>query len=148
MDVEANVATFVLIHGGNPGLGTDAGKYGNRNGGKKMRPLAQALAGYGHEVYRPSLTGYGSRAHLASPDLSMLTLSRDIAGLIEAEDLQRVILLGYSFGGLPVCGAASLVAERLAHLVFFDALVCEDGETVAQLAPDYELVFRKIHLRQ
>jgi pimeloyl-ACP methyl ester carboxylesterase len=133
------VATFVLVHGGYPRGDTINGTlrdYGANNGGHVFKRLDRSLSAYGHIVYRPTLTGFGSRIHHAGPDLTFDTLFRDVSGLIEAENLHKVVLLGFSFGGFVVSGAANLVTDRIAQLVYFDAFVPDDGETMADVAPE------------
>ena len=128
------MTTFVLVHGGYPRQTTAA--YGTQNGGHVFKRLDRSLSAHGHVVYRPTLTGFGSRIHHAGPDLSFETLFKDVAGLIESENLCRVILLGFSFGGFVVSGAASLVPKRIAQLVYFDAFVPDDGDTMAEVTPE------------
>ena len=126
------MAVFVLVHGGYPqdqdvDPDSEDNVYGSTNGGHVFRRVDRALTAMGHTVYRPTLSGYGSRIHLAGPQLALNTLVRDITGLIEYEDLYRVILLGFSFGGLVVSGVASRMPDRIHRLVYFDAFVPEDG---------------------
>ena len=45
--------------------------------------------------------------------------------------LSDIVLLGYSYGGMVVTGALEHIAERVAHLVYLDAFVPDDGHTVA-----------------
>jgi pimeloyl-ACP methyl ester carboxylesterase len=114
------MATYVLVHGG-------------WHGGwcwKKVTPLLRAA---GHEVYTPTLTGMGERVHLAGPAVSLETNIRDIEQLLFYEDLHDVILVGHSYAGMVISGVAERVAERLAHLVYFDAFVPYDGESTSEL---------------
>ncbi len=53
---------------------------------KKMRPL---MRGRGHELFTPTYTGIGERAHLAHPDIDLDTHIADILGVLECEDLHR-----------------------------------------------------------
>jgi pimeloyl-ACP methyl ester carboxylesterase len=109
------MATFVLIHGA-------------WHGGWCWKSVAPALRRAGHEVYAPSLTGLGERKHLASPDIDLDTHIQDVVGLLEMEDLADVILLGHSYGGMVVTGAADRMLERISHLVYLDAFVPESGK--------------------
>jgi pimeloyl-ACP methyl ester carboxylesterase len=109
------VATFVLVHGA-------------WHGGwcwKKVSPLLRAA---GHEVYTPTLTGLGERAHLASPEIGLSTHIQDVVNVLEYEDLREVVLVGHSYGGMVIAGVADRAAARVAHLVYFDAVVPRDGE--------------------
>jgi pimeloyl-ACP methyl ester carboxylesterase len=52
----------------------------------------------------------------------------EVAGVIEFNDLHDVVLVGHSYGGMPITGAAARVPERVAKLVFLDAVVPHSGE--------------------
>src|SRR6201992_4141838 len=111
------MAVFVLVHGA----------WGGAHGFRKVRgPLRKA----GHEVYTPSLTGIGERAHLTSPQVNLTTHVTDVANVILYEDLSEIVLLGYSYGGMVVTGALEHVADRVAHLVYLDAFLPGDGDSL------------------
>jgi pimeloyl-ACP methyl ester carboxylesterase len=110
------MATFVLVHGG-------------WSGAHGFRHVRRRLAGAGHEVFTPSLTGIGERVHLASPMVNLTTHVRDVVNQMLYEDLTGVVLLGFSYGGFVVTGALAHVADRVRHLVYLDAFVPDDGET-------------------
>jgi pimeloyl-ACP methyl ester carboxylesterase len=112
------VAVFVLVHGA----------WGGAHGFRKVRgPLRAA----GHEVFTPSLTGIGERAHLTSPQVCLTTHIADVVNTVWYEDLSDIVLLGFSYGGFVVTGALEHIAERVRHLVYLDAFVPGDGDTVA-----------------
>lgn len=99
---------------------------------KKMRPL---MRGAGHELWTPTHTGLGERAHLANPAIDLETHIRDILGVIETEDLRDLVLIGHSYGGMVATGVADRARERIARLVYLDAFVPRDGESVFDLVP-------------
>jgi pimeloyl-ACP methyl ester carboxylesterase len=99
---------------------------------KKMRPL---LRGAGHELWTPTYTGVGERAHLANPSVDLETHIRDILAVIEIEDLDDLILIGHSYGGMVATGVADRVGDRIAKLVYLDAFAPRDGERVFGLLP-------------
>ena len=115
------MTTFVLVHG------AWGGSYGFRT---VRGPLREA----GHEVFTPSLTGIGERAHLASPQVNLTTHVTDVVNTILYEDLENIVLLGYSYGGMVVTGALEHVADRVAHLVYLDAFKPANGESLDDLA--------------
>lgn len=83
------------------------------------------------------MTGLGDRAHLISSAVSLETYIADIEAVIETEELTDVILVGHSFGGVPITGVADRMPERLRHLVYLDAVVIGDGECAFdQMPPD------------
>lgn len=115
------MATFVLVHGA-------------WGGGWSWRPTVGALLrDAGHEVFTPTLTGLGDRKHLANPDVDLETHIRDIVSLIEVEDLRDVVLMGHSYGGMVITGVADRIHERLSALVYVDAMVPADGQSLADL---------------
>lgn len=90
--------------------------------------MAPALRRAGHEVYAPSLTGLGERKHLARPDINLEVHIEDVVSLLEVEDLEDVVLVGHSYGGMVVTGAADRASERIRHLVYLDAFVPQTGK--------------------
>jgi hypothetical protein len=118
------MATFVLVHGG-------------WQGGWSWRLLARLLRAAGHEVFAPTLTGLGERSHLAGMAINLDTHIADVAGTILWEDLSDIVLVGHSYGGMVITGVADQLAERIARLVYLDALVPEDGSTLFTLRPEY-----------
>lgn len=110
------MATFVLVHGAFVG-------------GFYWRHVRARLQAAGHTVYTPTLTGAGERAHLLSPSVSLSTHITDIVSVLTYEDLQQVILVGHSYGGMVITGVAEQVPERIAQLVYLDAAAPVDGQT-------------------
>jgi len=99
---------------------------------KKMRSL---LRERGHELYTPTYTGLGERAHLASPEVGLDTHIRDVCGVLTMENLHEVVLIGHSYGGMVATGVADREPERIKHLVYLDAFVPRDGQSVGDLQP-------------
>jgi pimeloyl-ACP methyl ester carboxylesterase len=99
---------------------------------KKMRPLMRAR---GHEIFTPSYTGLGERAHLASPAVGLDTHVADMLGVLEYEDLREIILLGHSYGGMVATAVADRAAARIVRLVYLDAFVPRDGQSLFDLQP-------------
>jgi pimeloyl-ACP methyl ester carboxylesterase len=115
------MAIFVLVHGA----------WGGAHGFRKVRgPLRAA----GHEVFTPSLTGIGERVHLASPQVCLTTHITDVVNTIWYEDLDGIVLLGYSYGGMVVTGALEHIGDRVRHLVYLDAFVPGDGQSLNSIA--------------
>lgn len=114
------MATYVLVHGA----------WGGAHGFKLVRPL---LSEHGHEVFTPSLTGIGERSHLASPQVTLSTHIQDVVNVVWYEDLTDIVLLGFSYGGMVVTGAVPYLADRVRHVVYLDAFVPDDGQSLRDL---------------
>lgn len=114
------MTTFVLVHGAWSG----AFSY------RKVRPL---LIERGHEVFTPTLTGLGDRSHLANPQVNLTTHVQDVVNTVLYEDLSEIVLVGHSYGGMVITGAIEHVADRVRHLVYIDAFLPNDGESLFTL---------------
>lgn len=118
--------------------------HGAWHGGWGWRRLTPLLRRAGHEVYTPTLTGLGERAHLAGPGIDLDTHIRDVLGVLEAEELESVMLLGHSYGGMVITGAADRVPQRIARLVYLDAFVPQNGKSLMDyVVPERATRFRE-----
>lgn len=108
------MATFVLV----PGAWL---------GGWVWEPTAGRLRERGHDVHPVTLTGLGERAHLAAPDVDLETHVADVVDLVRDGDLHDVVLLGHSYAGIVVTGAADRIPERLAKVVYLESGPVPDG---------------------
>lgn len=97
--------------------------------------LAPLLRKAGHDVYTPSLTGIGERAHLASASIDLSVHIADVLGVLQYERLKEVVLVGHSYGGMVATGVADRVAERVRTLVYLDAFVPQDKQALVDLLP-------------
>jgi pimeloyl-ACP methyl ester carboxylesterase len=109
------MTTYVLVHGA-------------WHGGWCWSTVGRALKLSGSDVYTPTLTGLGERAHLASREVDLETHIGDVLGVLEAENLTDIVLAGHSYGGIVVTAVADRAAQRIAHLVYLDAVVPRDGQ--------------------
>lgn len=109
--------TIVIVHGA-------------WGGSWAFRKVEALLREKGFNVYRPQLTGLGERVHLARPDIGLSTHIDDVVNTILFEDLHDVILMGHSYGGMVITGVADRVPDRIRRLVYVDAFVPNDGESV------------------
>jgi pimeloyl-ACP methyl ester carboxylesterase len=105
---------FVLVHGA-------------CHGGWCWTRVARLLRAAGHDVFSPTLTGFGERAHLLTPDIGPDTLVQDVVAVIEYEELSDVVLVGHSFGALVALAVAQRVPDRLRRIVLLDGVVVEPG---------------------
>jgi pimeloyl-ACP methyl ester carboxylesterase len=114
------MTTYVLVHGA-------------YQGGWIWKPVAQRLRAAGHEVYAPTLDGCAERHDEVREGITVATHAHEVARLLFYEDLQDVVLVGTSSGGMVICRAAELAGDRIARLVFVDALALVPGERVADI---------------
>jgi pimeloyl-ACP methyl ester carboxylesterase len=112
------MATYVLVHGA-------------YQGGWIWKPVVTRLRAAGHEAYAPTLDGCAERRHTIRPGITVTTHAQEIAQLLFYEDLRDVVLAGTSSGGMVIAKAAELGRERIARVVFVDALALLPGERVA-----------------
>jgi pimeloyl-ACP methyl ester carboxylesterase len=120
--ITPSTSTFLLVHGA-------------WHSGQCWERVVPLLESAGHRVFAPSLTGYGDRAHLLGPEVGLDTHVDDVVKLITEEDLTDVVLVGHSYAGMVISSVANRVPDRIAHLVYLDAMVPEDGETAVDAQP-------------
>jgi pimeloyl-ACP methyl ester carboxylesterase len=60
---------------------------------------------------------------------------RDVCAVIETEELRDVVVLGHSYGGMVATGVADRLRERVARVIYLDAFVPRDGESLFDLLP-------------
>jgi pimeloyl-ACP methyl ester carboxylesterase len=104
-------------------------------GGWCWQRVARRLRDNGHDAYAATLTGLGERVHLASSQVDLETHITDVVNVIEFEDLHDVVLLGHSYGGLVVTGAADRIPERISELVYLDTAPLPDGGMLIEKFP-------------
>lgn len=108
---------YVLVHGA-------------WHGGWCWQQVSTILRKDGAIVYTPTLSGLGEHKNTLSPAINLETHIGDIVNLIEMEDLHHVILVGHSYAGPVIEGVADRIAGRLHKLVFLDAILAQNGQSV------------------
>jgi pimeloyl-ACP methyl ester carboxylesterase len=117
-------ATFVIVHG------AWAGSWG-------WTRVVDRLTARGHRVIAPTLSGLGERSHLAVHPIDLTTHINDVVGEFRWKDLDRVVLVGHSYGGFVITGVAEQVGDRIASIVYVDAFVPADGQSFVDSAEDF-----------
>jgi pimeloyl-ACP methyl ester carboxylesterase len=112
--------TFLLVHGA-------------WHGGWCWRRVADLLQAKGHKVFTPTLTGLGERSHLLRQGINVSTHVTDVVNVIKWERLDNVVLCGHSYGGLVVSGVAEQAADKIGSIVFLDAFLPDNGDSMATL---------------
>jgi pimeloyl-ACP methyl ester carboxylesterase len=123
---------YVIVHGA----------WGGSWAFKKTDSL---LTKKGCRVYRPSLTGLGERVHLATLETGLKTHITDVVNAILYEDLHNVILVGHSYGGMVITGVADSIPDRIQKIIYLDAFVPKNGESVKDLRASHWDWFEKMN---
>jgi pimeloyl-ACP methyl ester carboxylesterase len=135
------MANYLLVHGA-------------WGGAWYWRRVEQALVAAGQRVHAVTLTGVGERSHLMSPAITLETHITDVARAIEVEEMDDVVLVVHSYGGMIGTAIADRFTSQLRHLVYVDAVVPKPGESwssthsvatrearlaAAQASPDFSI---------
>ena len=113
--------TFVLVHGA-------------WHGGWCWRRVSDLLEKKGHKVFAPTMTGLGERSHLIGGKIDLATHVTDIVNVIKWENLNDIVLVGHSYGGVIISGVAEQMRDAIGSIVFLDAFVPANGDTLAAKA--------------
>ena len=108
---------FVLVHGA-------------WHGGWCWRRVADRLTAKGRYVSAPTLSGVCERSHLASDSINLSTHIDDVVNEIKWKDLEGLVLVGHSYGGMVITGVAERIRERIAAIVYLDAFLPMDGQSL------------------
>jgi pimeloyl-ACP methyl ester carboxylesterase len=119
---KASSATYLLIHG-------------SWHSGQCWDRVVPLLESAGHRVLAPSLIGHGDQVHLLNREVGLDTQVDGIVQIILDADLSDVVLVGHSFAGMIISSVANQIPERIAHLVYVDALDPVDGECAVDVLP-------------
>jgi len=112
--------TYVLVHG-------------SWHGGWAWTPVSTRLEEQGHRTFAPTLAGHGPGVERAG--VGQKECVDSLVKYVEERDLQDIILVGHSWGGNVLCGAAPLLASRLKRLIFWNAFVLNDNESLLEAVP-------------
>jgi pimeloyl-ACP methyl ester carboxylesterase len=108
--------------------------HGAWHGGWCWKRVVPFLTMKGHDVHTPTLSGCGEHAHTATAGIDLNAHVDDVRAYLFLNDLHDVILVGHSYGGMVITGAADRIADRIGRLVYLDAFVPADGDSGAALA--------------
>jgi len=123
------MSTFVLVHG-------------SWHGGWCWKKVVFNLVKKGHLCFAPTLSGMGERFHIATPNMGLSVHVQDITNLLEFEDISNVILVGHSYGGMVITGVADK-STRIGKLVYLDAVVPENGQSMFSMIGGLEAQFKQ-----
>lgn len=119
--------------------------HGAWGGGWAFKNVDSLLTESGGIVYRPTLSGQGERVHLATLDIGLDTHIKDVVNTILYEDLDNVILIGHSYGGMVITGVADSIPDRIIKLIYIDAFVPEDNESLESITGGFVEKFKTVN---
>jgi pimeloyl-ACP methyl ester carboxylesterase len=120
--VQSTMANIVLVPGA-------------FHGGWWYNPIIPDLRKAGHSVYSVTPTGMGERRHLRGLAINLDTHIEDLVNIFEHEKIDDAILVGHSYAGMIITGAAGRLQGRIRSLVYLDAIVPENGKSQWQHLP-------------
>jgi pimeloyl-ACP methyl ester carboxylesterase len=116
------VTDIVLVHGA-------------WHGSWCWRRVLPRLWSAGHRVVPVTLTGLGERAHQMSPEVTVRTHVADVVTAMRSEDCQDAVLVGHSYGGVVITGAADALGDAVGRLVYVDGVVPTPGQSWGACVP-------------
>lgn len=125
--IDDMASTFVLVPGA-------------WQGGWSWQPVARRLRAAGHVAVTVTLPG------LADGDshegLRLSDATAHLVREVEQRGLHDVTLVGHSWGGYPVTGAAHELTSRVSKVIYYNAPVPERGVPLIDENPDYATMLR------
>lgn len=106
--------------------------HGAWHGAWCWRRVLPLLWGHGHRPHAVTLTGLGERRSQLRAGITLDTHITDVVDAVEAEEMSPVTLIGHSYAGMVITGAADRLLARgwpVSRLVYVDAIVPSSGET-------------------
>lgn len=110
------MSNFVFVHGG-------------MIGGTSWKKVRKILEGK-NNVLTPTLTGVAEKKHLSHPNVDLETHIQDILNTIYYEELEDIILVGHSYGGMVITAVADRIPEKIKKLVYVAAVLPLNGESM------------------
>jgi pimeloyl-ACP methyl ester carboxylesterase len=106
------------------------------HGGWWYEPLAAELDKLGHRSHCVTLAGLGPDDDLTRTPVNLSTHVTQLTDLLARQRDDKVVLVGHSYGGQVVNGAADRLPSRVSALVHLDSDVVEDGESCWDVTTD------------
>jgi pimeloyl-ACP methyl ester carboxylesterase len=113
------MSTFLLVHG-------------SWHDGSAWNAVIQHLEAKGHQAFAPTIAGHGKGVN---KNVNHAQCTQSIVDYIVDKDLTDIVLLGHSFGGSIIAKVAEVIRDRIRRLIFFDAFVLNDGESLRDNLP-------------
>ena len=113
------MSTFVLVHGA-------------WHEGSAWNEVIKQLEAKGHQAFAPTIAGHGKGVN---KNVNHAQCTQSIVDYIVDKDLSDIVLLGHSFGGTIIAKVAEAIPDRIRRLIFFDAFVLNDEESLRDNVP-------------
>jgi pimeloyl-ACP methyl ester carboxylesterase len=94
-------------------------------GGKIWDSIIPDLKVHYHLVFAPTLKD--------EHQSNLTEHIEQVTRILTRNDLKDVILVGHSYGGMIITGAAAIMPERINHLVYLDAALPDPGQSLFDL---------------
>ena len=107
--------------------------HGTWTGGWIWTSVRRSLAVRGHNVVAPTLTGLGEREHLLTGETGLDTHIEDLLAVVRWENLQDVLLVAHSYGGMLVSALADRLPGTVSGVILMNAALPRDGETMLDM---------------
>ncbi|HZE41619.1 MAG TPA: alpha/beta hydrolase [Stackebrandtia sp.] len=111
--------TMVLLHGA-------------WHDGSAWTETRKHLEAWGHTVHTPTIPGHGPGADMSTTVRQMVD---GVVQYIVGNNLTDIVLVGHSGAGIILTQAAPRLLDRLHRMVFIDAYILEDGNSVYDESP-------------
>lgn len=115
------MATYVLVHGA-------------WHTGELLADVAAPIRAQGHEVHTPTLAG--NRPGDAKTG-GLEEAVQSLADYLDENSLSDIVLMGHSYGGLIITAIADRMADRIRRLIYWNAFVPLDGESLNDMVPPH-----------
>ena len=109
--------------------------HGSGGGGWDWRKMESIMLDRGHKTHRITLTGSGERSHLLNADISLTTHINDVVNTILFDQLEQVILVGHSYGGMVITGVMNEIPRHIQHAIFLDSVIPDHGMAAKDFWP-------------
>lgn len=123
------MSTFVLVHGA-------------WHDGSAWQAVIDHLEAKGHQAFAPTIAGHGKDVN---KNVNHALCTQSIVDYIIDKDLTDIVLLGHSFGGTIITKVAEAITDRIKWLIFLDAFVLNDGESLKDnIPPDSQALIDRL----
>lgn len=116
---------FVLVHGA-------------WGGSFAWERLKADLTAAGHRILACDLKGLGKRKAEFHPGITLTDHIDDVCIQIAEAGFDRFVLVGHSWGGMVITGVATRLGGRIDAIVYVDAFLPRDGQSLWDLTGDWE----------